>query len=220
MYQPKSHYSKIEDIVRVVLCVYMYNWTRSSLDSGGESDNSPESRKKCWINSTADAECRMYTRMADRSDDDSDYGDDVGAAEDLNSVREKIHKLEKEKAKLEKQNAERHMLEQKRKELSKSVSVLKSANSGYGSSSKGSQSSFDKNNRIRASGSEIPSSSGSGIADMLNEQRVKLNRLAQNRGDSGSTPHEIKENETESDEEEESRNCTLIRKATQFFHIY
>ncbi|OWF51729.1 uncharacterized protein LOC110448711 [Mizuhopecten yessoensis] len=186
----------------------MYNWSRAPLDSGGESDNSPGVRRT-WNNQAKDFECQTY-HMEDHSEEGSDYDEGFSKGADVRNIREKIQKLEREKAKLEKQEAEKHMLEQRLKEVSASVSDLKNVkNSGNVSTASTSRGKSNKNNR----GHEVPSSSGSGVVDMLKEQRAKLNRLTHQRGDSGSTRQEVdddEESESGDEQEEDSRNLDKV----------
>ncbi|XP_033725537.1 uncharacterized protein LOC117315454 [Pecten maximus] len=191
----------------------MYKFSPTPLDSGGESDNSPGSRRTCWNNQTRNVEIQLY-RMDDYSDEGSEYEEDLRGP-DLRNVRAQIKKAEREKAKLEKQITEKHMLEQRLKEVSKSVSDLKSVkNSGNVSvASTSRQGSGDKNNRGHSSGFEVPSSSGGGVVDMLKEQREKLNRVTHRRGDSGSTRQEVddhEQSESEEEQEDDSKNLDKV----------
>ncbi|XP_060070942.1 uncharacterized protein LOC132550868 [Ylistrum balloti] len=188
----------------------MYNWSTTPLDSGGESDNSPGTRRTCWNNQSKDFEFQVY-RMQDYSDEGSDNEADFSRESDLRNVRAQIQKAEREKAKLEKQISEKHMLEQRLKEVSKSVSDLKSVKNS-GNVSTASSSRGQGISRGRNSGHEVPSSSGSGVVDMLKEQREKLNRLTNQQRESGSTRQEVEEDDkSESDEgQDDSKNLDKV----------
>ncbi|XP_069103309.1 myosin heavy chain, clone 203-like [Argopecten irradians] len=205
----------------------MYEYSHTLLDSGGESDNSPGIRR-CWNNrnnhnnrnnQTID-DIHLY-RMDNYSDEGSEYEEEFRES-DLQNVRAQIKKAEREKAKLEKQISEKHVLEERLKEVSRSVSDLKSVkNSGNVSvASTSRHGNGDKNNRGNNSRHDIPSSSGGGVVDMLKEQREKLNRLTNRRGDAGSTRQEVEDHEqvTESEEEQEEEDSKNLDKVMSLEH--
>lgn len=184
--------------------MYNFGCTPLKLDSSGESDSNQSPENKCWINRHNSFEYLML-RMADNSDGDSDNPGDFGDDGDL---MDKIRKLEKEKDKLSRKNSERARLEKQYKELSKSVKTLKgssnlSVSSGYGSSSP-SPGSLDKN--------RLAESSSSGLSTILNEQRSRLKNLTGNRSTETSSFNKGEEsgNDSESDEDKDSKNCKLI----------